>query len=177
MPSFSRISVALSIAAVALLAGPLSREAAAQERPRPAVEIAAGSVGFADDGIVYETLVGGAARLYLSPRVSVGPEFAHIGSDRHSHLMLTGNVTFDLLRPSNRQPRRVTPYVVVGGGLYQTREQFPGRGTYTSGEGTFTAGGGLRLLAGPRVTIGADARIGWEPHVRLSGTIGVLLGR
>lgn len=165
------------IVAVALLAAPLSQRAAAQERPRPAVELTAGSVGFTDDGIVYETLVGGAARFYLLPRVSVGPEVAHIGGGNHSHLMLTGNVTFDFLRPANGQPRRVTPYAMVGGGLFQTRQQFPNGGSFVSSEGAFTAGGGVRGLVGDRVIVSADARIGWEPHVRLSGAIGVQFGR
>lgn len=172
-----RVSGKLGIVAVALLAVPLSHQVAAQERPRPAVEFAAGSVGFADDGIVYETMVGGAARFYLLPRVSVGPEVAHIGGGNHSHLMLTGNVTFDFLRPANGQPRRVTPYAVMGGGLFQTRQLFPNGGTFTSSEGAFTAGGGVRGLVRDRVIVGADARIGWELHVRLSGTIGVQFGR
>ena len=170
------MSVRLGVVAVALLAVPLSNQAAAQERPRPAVEVAAGSVTFIDDSIIYETLVGGAARFYLLPRVSVGPEVAYIRGRNHSHLILTGNVTLDFLRPVNGQPRRVTPYVVVGGGLFQSRDQFL-RGTLTSSEGTFTAGGGVRALVGDRVTVGAEARTGWEPYLRLNGTVGVLLGR
>ena len=171
------VSEKVGIIAVALLAVPLSQQAAAQERPRPAVEFAAGSVGFADDGIVYETLVGGAARFYVLPRVSVGPEVAHIGGGNHSHLMLTGNVTFDFLRPANGQPARVTPYAVVGGGLFQTRDQFPNGETFTSSEGAFTAGGGIRGLVGDHMIVSADARIGWEAHFRLSGAIGVQFGR
>ncbi len=166
-------SARAGVVALAFLAVLLGRPAAAQERPGPAVELAAGSLGFADDGIVYEHMIGGAARFHVRPRVSVGPEVAHIRGRNHSHLMLTGNVTFDVLRPTNGQPRRVTPYAVVGVGLFQTRERFPNGATFTSSEGAFTAGGGVRGLLGDRVIVGADARIGWELHVRVSGTIGV----
>src|SRR4249920_834673 len=107
--------------------------ATAQDRPGPAAELAAGWVGFADDGIVSESLVGGAARWYLLPRISVGPEVAYIHGNNHSHLMVTGNMTYDLLSPTNGRPRRVSPFVVAGGGLFQTREQFFS-GTFTSSE-------------------------------------------
>jgi hypothetical protein len=108
----------------ALLAGLMADLATAQDRPRPAAEFATGWVGFADDGIVSESLVGGAARWYLLPRVSVGPEFAYIHGAHHSHLVVTGNVTWDVLAPTNRRPHRVTPYLVAGGGVFQTHEQF-----------------------------------------------------
>jgi Outer membrane protein beta-barrel domain len=164
------------IGAFTLLAALVAEPAAAQERPGPAVELAPGWVGFADDGIVSEGLVGVAARLYLLPRISVGPEIAYIHGANHSHLTVTGNVTCDLLSPTNGRPRRVNPFVVAGGGLFQTREHFFNE-TFTSSEGAFTAGGGVRALAGDRVTIGVEARVGWELHLRINGLVGLQLGR
>jgi len=38
-------------------------------------------------------------------------------------------------------------------------------------------GGGVRALVGDRVTIGIDARVGWELHVRVNGLVGLQLGR
>ena len=118
----------------------------------------------------------GAARLYLVPRVSVGPEVVYLGGDNHNHLMVTGNVTLDILGPANGRPRPLTPFLVAGGGLFQTRESFFG-GSVTSREGAFTAGGGVRALVGDRVSIGLDARVGWELHLRLSGTIALQIAR
>ena len=164
-----------AIAALSLFAAPMADLAAAQDRPRPAGELAAGWVGFADDGIVSESLVGGAARWYLLPRVSVGPELVYIQGANHSHLVVTGNVTWDVLASTNRA-HRVTPFFVAGGGVFQTREHFF-NGTYTSSEGAFTAGGGVRALAGDRVTLGLEMRAGWEPHIRINGVIGLQLGR
>ena len=164
------------IGALVLLAGPMADFATAQNRPVPAAEFAAGWVGFADDGVVSESLVGGAVRWYLGPRLSVGPEVVYMHGDNHSHLMVTGNVTWDLLAPTNGRPPSITPFFVLGGGVFQTRERFPS-GAFTANEGAFTAGGGVRAVVGDRVTIGGDARIGWELHLRVSGLVGVRLGR
>jgi hypothetical protein len=168
-----KFSVVITAAIFAVLA---ADSVGAQERPAPAVEFNAGWVGFADDGVVNEGLLGGAARFYVLPRVSVGPEIAFIDGTHHSHLMLTGNVTWDLLAPTNGRPRRVSPFLVAGGGLFQTREHFA-TGPFTSGEGAFTAGGGVRTSLGKRVAAGVDARIGWELHLRVSGLVGFQLGR
>ena len=165
-----------AIFAFVLLTTPMAELATAQDRPGPAAGLTAGWVGFADDGIVSESLVGGAARWYLLPRVSVGPELAYIHGAHHSHLVVTGNVTWDVLAPSNRRSHRVTPFLVAGGGVFQTREHFFD-GTYTPSEGAFTAGGGVRAFVGDRVTVGLEMRLGWEPHIRINGLIGLQLGR
>ena len=90
--------------------------------------------------------------------------------------MVTGNVTWDVLAPTNRRPRQVTPFFVAGGGVFQTRERLF-NGTYTSSEGAFTAGGGVRALVADRVTLGFELRAGWEPHIRINGLIGLQLWR
>lgn len=97
-----------TIGAFVLLAPPMASLAAAHDKPGLAVEFAAGWVGFADDGIVNESLVGGAVRWYLRPQVSVGPEVAYMRGAQHSHLMVTGNVAYDVLSPTNR-PRPNEP--------------------------------------------------------------------
>jgi Outer membrane protein beta-barrel domain len=134
-----------------------------------AVEGAAGYAGFADEGVVGHSLVGGAARWYLSPRLAIGPEIAYMeGEGDHSDLMLTGNVTLDL---AERRGRGAVPYLVVGGGLFQTRDKFVGE-TFTSSEGAFTAGGGVRVFLTDRLYVAPEFRGGWEPHFRLSVSIG-----
>jgi hypothetical protein len=161
-----------AVAFVILLAG----TASAQEHPPPAIEIEAGWMGFADDGIVSETFVGGIGRWHVSPRISIGPEVVSVKGSNHSHLIVTGNITFDVLSPTNGRPRQVTPFLVAGGGLYQTRETFSS-GEFTSTEGAFTAGGGVRASAGDHIIIGVDTRVGWELHFRVNGFVGLRLGR
>jgi hypothetical protein len=172
----TRTRIGVIFGALAMHIVPMTALVVAQERPRPTAEFAVGWVGFADDGIVSESLVGAAGRWYLRPRISVGPEVVYIGSDNHSHLMVTGNVTWDLLAPIDGRPPPIAPFLVVGGGVFQTRETFFS-GTFTSNEGAFTAGGGVRAAIGDRITIGVDTRVGWELHLRISGLVGLRLGR
>ena len=167
-----------AIVSVSFLALLFAHTVAAEERPRPALELAAGLLLFADDGVVKEGFVGGTARLYVQPRISIGPEIAYIQGERHHHVMLTGNLTFDFLDPlGGSRPRSVMPYAVVGAGLFQTKQQFPNNDSFTSSEGAFTAGGGVRTLVGKSVIVGAEARVGWELHLRVNGTIGIQLGK
>ena len=170
-----RQSAKVAIVVFVLFATPMAQLAVAQDRPGPAVDLAAGWVGFADDGIVSEGLVGGTARWYLLPRISVGPELVYIHGAHHSHVAVTGNMTWDVLAATNR-PYRVMPFLVAGGGVFQTREHFF-NGTYTSSEGAFTAGGGVRAFVADRITLGLEMRAGWEPHIRINGVLGFQLER
>ena len=172
-----RPAISSVVFATFLIVSPLGRPASAQERPGPAAELAAGALLFADDGVVTEGFVGGSVRVYVLPRVSLGPEIAYIRGDNHNHLMLTGNVILDLVAPVNGAPQLITPFVVVGAGLFQTRESFLDNETFTSSEGAFTAGGGVRGLVGERLMLGVEARVGWELHVRVNAVVGVHLGR
>lgn len=162
--------------ASALMLLAMAPTAAAQERPAPAVDVEFAWYGFPDDGIVSEIGLGGDLRWYVSPRVSIGPELIYIAGSNHSHFVATGNLTWDIRSPKNGVAASTTPYLVIGGGMFQTRETFF-RGPYTHTEGAFTAGGGVRSAVNQRVTIGVDARMGWEAHVRINGVVGVRLGR
>ena len=146
----------------------------AQERPAPAIDLTAAWVGFADDSVVSEPAFGGALRWYLSPRIAIGPELIYIPADSHSHLVLTGNVTWDVL-PQATHPK-ATPFVVAGAGMFQTHEEFFDDAV-TSSEGAFTAGGGIRSRVADRISVGVDARIGWELHLRIGGFASIRLGR
>jgi opacity protein-like surface antigen len=165
-----------ALLAALLLAPFLTAAASAQERPSPTLDLSAGWVGFGDDGIVSEGMIGAAGRFYLTPRLAVGPELLYIGGDNHSHLVLTGNLTFDFIAPKAGRAPAVTPFLVAGGGMFQTRESFA-RADFTHTEGAFTAGGGVRAAVSNRVTVGVDARLGWEAHFRVNGVVGIRLGR
>ena len=164
------------LAAAIVFAPVLTKGASAQDRPSPTLDLSTGWVGFGDDGIVSEGMAGAAGRLYLSPRLALGPELLYISGDNHSHLVLTGNLTFDVLAPTAGRAAVITPFFVVGGGMFQTRQSFATE-DLTHTEGAFTAGGGARVAVSDRVTVGVDARIGWEAHLRVNGVVGVRLGR
>lgn len=171
-----RIFVVLALVPVASRVDAQSTPAnAPPTRPRVVAEGALGWAGFGDEGIIHHALAGGGVRVSLTPRISVGPEVQYMsgpGSDRD--LVLTGNVVVDVLASTAVKPRRTTPYVVVGGGLFRHSDDFNGR-TFSSTEGGFTAGIGVRTWLHERVFAAADARLGWEPHFRLAGTLGFVL--
>ena len=94
------------------------------------------------------------------------------GSD--SDLFVTGNVMFDVLSPRAGVPRRVTPFLLAGGGFMRYTNQFQGS-AFSATEGAVTLGLGVRAWLTRRAFVAVDARIGWEPHVRVAGTIGLSL--
>jgi hypothetical protein len=146
-------------------------------RPAPVVEGSVGWAGFGDEGIVHHTLFGAGARYYLSRRFSIGPELQYlVGPDSDRDLILTGNVVIDVLAPTADRRRRTTPYLVAGGGLFRHSDRF-GSDTFSSTEGAFTAGVGIRGWTSDRVFLAVDARLGWEPHLRLAGSVGIARGR
>jgi hypothetical protein len=154
------------------LAGAAGREPV---RPPAAVEVTAGYAGFADDGTIGHSMFGAALRVPVTPRISVGPEVQFMqgpGSDRD--LILTGNLTFDVLRPRPPGAGVATPFLVIGAGLYHHSDSFNGQ-TYGSTEGSVTGGGGVRVWLSKRVYTTAELRFGWELHYRVTGTVGIAL--
>jgi hypothetical protein len=163
---------ALLFAAVAVLMTAFAPGVSAQDRPTSAVEGLVGYAGFVDDATISHTVFGGAAKWYLLPRVSVGPELVYmIGPGDDRDLVVTGNVTFDFLagRPA------ATPFLVAGGGLFRHTDRFNGR-SFSSTEGSFTLGGGVRVALGERLYIAPEFRLGWEAHYRVSAAVGWRLG-
>ena len=148
---------------------------AAQERPRPVIDFSAGWAGFPDESMIHHRTVGGSARFYATPRLSVGPEVVYMvgpGTDRD--LFVTGNVTYEWpLLVSGRVPR-VMPFVVASGGYMRHRPRF---GTFISHTGAIVGGGGVRAGITDRVSAGVDLRLGWEPQLRVAGTVTIGLGQ
>jgi hypothetical protein len=154
-----------------------ARPGLAQDGGPPTIEGFGGWAGFVDDVTINHWVIGAGGRYYITPRIGVGPEFVYMsgpGSDRD--LMLTGNVTFDILAPTTSGMHRANPFVVLGGGIFQHRERFES-GEFTSTEGAFTGGGGVRLWLNDRVYVAPELRIGWELHTRATLAVGVRLGR
>lgn len=152
-----------------------SPSAPPSRRPAPVAEISGGWSGFADEGVVDHVLGGVGARYYLTPRLSIGPELQYMvgpGDDRD--LVGTVNLVVDFLKPTLDRPRRTTPYLLVGGGFFRHTDRFFTE-NYSTTEGAFTAGLGVRTWINERVFVAADARLGWEPHVRLAATLGIAL--
>jgi hypothetical protein len=181
MPTILRpllVLVALTAAAGSAAAqspAPPSAPAPPSRRPAPVAEVSGGWAGFGDEGIVHHALGGLGARYYLTPRLSVGPELQYmVGPGDDTDLLGTLNLVVDVLAPRFGRPRRTTPYMVVGSGFFRHTGRFL-TGTYSTYEGAYTAGVGVRTWASERVFLAADARLGWEPHIRIAATVGIAL--
>ena len=136
-------------------------------------EVITGWAGFVDDGTVGHTVIGGSVRLQLGRRISVGPELVSMRGPGHQDIFITGNLTFDVRSQTPGNPPRVGPFLVIGfGGMHNTERT--GTGDFSSWEGAFTGGGGVRVMLTPTLFALAEARVGWEPHLRFTGGVGFL---
>jgi hypothetical protein len=176
MRASSRHNLVRPAAFLAVLLFLLPGPAAAQSTdllPSPALELTGGYAGFVDDATIDHGVIGGALRVHVTPRISVGPEIQYmIGPGEDRDVIVTGNLTFDVLPPGGA----VTPFLVAGGGLFHHEDRFGDR-TFASSEGAFTGGGGVRAWINDRVYVASELRLGWELHWRLTGTVGIALSR
>ena len=142
-------------------------------QPAVAVEGLAGVAAFVDDNPIGHSVFGAAARVQVGARHGVGPEVIYMRGPRFDRdWFFTFNYTFDFMPQGDGHPRRrVNPFLVAGGGYMRHQDQFSGR--FSSGEGAFTAGGGARVWLTDRVYASGDVRMGWEPHIRINGGVGV----
>lgn len=159
----------LFIVGALLLAGPVA--AAAQDHP-VVVDATGGYARFVDDAPRHYFVAAGVVRKYLTPRLSVGPEFVVMrrGAEHLANLalMLTGNVVYDAAPAQGS--RRVTPFVAGGLGVFWNRESFPA-GAFWSSDPAFTAGAGIRARLADRIAVAGEYRFGWELHHRITASV------
>jgi hypothetical protein len=173
-----RLATALTIA---LTLSGVAQPVLAQDQPRSIVEAVVGRSGFIDETWDYFGTIGGGARVFVTPRLAIGPEIAYLSGEfdalEASNLTITANLTFDIVRDDGT--RRVVPYVAAGGGYLRQKTLFgsgPGSTAlvpYTSSEGTLSAGGGVRIALGSHMFVAPEFRLGWEPETRIAVTIGM----
>jgi Outer membrane protein beta-barrel domain len=168
----TRLHTAVAMATAFIVVGPASAQ---ESKPPASIEILAGHAGFADDATIEHSVFGGAARVYVTPRISLGPEITYMrGPNTDRDWYFLGNLTWDIRHPQAGRPPRVSPFLIAGGGFFTHSDRFPS-GTFTSSEGAFAAGGGARVHITDRVYAMGDFRIGWELHYRITGGIGVTM--
>ncbi|MFN8061941.1 MAG: hypothetical protein U0Q12_22475 [Vicinamibacterales bacterium] len=144
-------------------------------RQLPTLELSGGYVGFGDEGLIHHTLAGAGLYWTLLPRLVVGPQIAYlIGPDADRDVVALGDVAVLLRRP--RGAGSVVPFVAGGIGMMSHRDLVAGV-TASSESLAFSFGGGVRTWVNDRVYVATEFRMGWEPHVRLTGQVGVALGR
>ena len=168
------------VVAVATLFG-MRQPVLAQDKPVSIVEAVIGRSGFIDEAWDSFRTIGAGARVFVTPRLAIGPEVAYLSGEfdslEASNLTVTANMTFDIVRDDGR--RRIVPYLAVGGGyLRQKTTVGSGPGStaivpFTSSEGTMSAGVGARIALGSHMFVAPEFRLGWEPETRIAVTIGM----
>ena len=173
-----RLGTALAIAAT--LSG-VGQPVLAQDTPAPIVEAVVGRSGFIDEVWDYFSTIGGGVRVFVTPRLAIGPEVAYLSGEfdalEASNLTVTANMTFDIVRDDVR--RRIVPYLAAGGG-YLRQKTLVGSGPgstalvpFTSSEVTMSGGVGARIALGAHMFVAPEFRLGWEPETRIAVTIGM----
>jgi len=152
--------------------------AVSQEDRQKSIEgrVTLGAAAFLDEDTPLDHfVVGGSARFYLTGRFSLEPEFTYMvgpGSDRD--YTLVPNVAYDLL-----QSDKATVYVIGGAGLLHHREEFPGAPDpdFSTTNWTATGGIGVKVFLSDRIFVAPEFRFGWDPLIRISGSIGRVFDR
>src|SRR5262245_25112866 len=128
----------------------------------------AGWTGFADEGTVDHLHLGASFRYFLTRRLGVEPEFQYLyNSAQDTDLVLLGNFAYDFRTPG----ARVVPYAIGGPGVFWHR--FRGFGpSFTSSEVFASGGAGVKIFLSERWFVAPEFRVGWEPHVRFTVSIG-----
>jgi hypothetical protein len=123
-----------------------------------------GYTTFIDENSVDHLFTGASVRYYLTTRLSVEPEFVFLYRDRNDKdVGFQANLAWDFRRPG----QRVIPYVIGGVGGLKT--YFP---RFTTSDWMFSIGGGAKIYLNDRWFIAPEARVGLEPVVRLTVSIG-----
>lgn len=177
--SFSRLTMATT-----LLLCCVGYASAQTELSGPKTEVR-GTVGGASfgDNELFHGVVGGSVRVYVTRRISIEPEVMYMRySENDEDLIVQPNVTVDLMKPTGR----VVPYVIAGLGVMHHRGRFSGVDfngaprqfdvSYTTW--TASAGLGVKIFVTDRVFVAPEARIGREPTLRGTFSVGyVFSGR
>jgi hypothetical protein len=165
----------------------LMSNASAQESlspPKVEVKVTAGGASFGFDDTTGHSAVGGAIRIYLTKRLSVEPEFMYMrGGPNDQDYFFTPSVAYDLTDPSGKY----VPYLVAGVGVERHTGKFFGA-DFDTGEPfvldtSFTTwsagvGAGVKIFLTDRLFVAPEARVGREPTVRGTVSVGyVLSGR
>ena len=130
-----------------------------------------GTVGysnFLDEDPLHHLVTGGSARFYVRNRIAIEPEFLFMYRSRQDiDFQVIPNVVFDF----TKRESRFQPYAIGGVGLQRHRE-LTGIGYYWSNSWTGSAGIGTKIFLSDRLYVAPEFRLGLEPIVRITGSIG-----
>jgi hypothetical protein len=117
-------------------------------------------------------------RFYVTRRVSVEPEFLYMRNSLDDQdYLIQPSVAYDLAQSTGR----FVPYVIAGAGVLHHRGRFFGADFDTGQPRVFdtsytsfavSAGGGVKMFLSKRLFIAPEGRVGWQPSLRGTVSIG-----
>ena len=148
-------------------------------RPKAEIRLTGGASGFTgDDGEIPHGVAGGSFRVYVTRRVSIEPEFLYMTNNPNDRDYLAQvSAAYDF----GDAGKRFVPYVVAGAGVLRHRSQFFGVDFDTREPRVFdtsytslavSAGGGVKMFLTKRLFIAPEARVGYQPSLRATVSIG-----
>jgi hypothetical protein len=166
LPMFARASSLLVLFSCSM--------ALAQTAQRGQVEVRGitGYSSFLDESSQHHFVAGGSTQVYLTRRLSVGPEVLFMyHNEFDKDLTVSANVAWDFLGRS-----RVQPYVAGHVGTLWNYGGFPGL-RFTTNSPEFGIGLGVKIALTRRLYLVPDFRMGTEPFVRATVGISYAFGR
>ena len=152
-------------------------------KPKAEIKATTGVSFFGDDADLRHAVIGGSVRVYLTKRISVEPEllYMHYSSSDQDYVFSV-NGAVDL-----RDPRKkLVPYFIAGVGVLHHQGRFTLQGPggietltrFSSNGPSVNVGFGLKAFLTDRLFIAPDLRLGAEPTLRTTISIGyVFSGR
>ena len=153
--------------------------------PKAELRLTVGASSFTgDQGRILHGVGGASIRVYATRRISIEPEFLYMRHSQNDQDYLGQvSVAYDLTDPT----KRFVPYAVGGIGALHHRGQFFGQDFVTGQPRVFdtsytsaavSAGVGVKLFLTKRLFIAPEGRVGWQPSLRGTISIGyVFAGR
>jgi hypothetical protein len=183
--SFGLAARAAAFAVFALLCLSNARAQQTLTPPKVEVKVTAGGTDFSSDDNedLKHTAVGGAVRVYLTKRLSTESEFMYMRNGSNDlDRFFTQSIAYDF-NPAGKY----VPYLIAGVGYERHTGRFFGQDFTTGEPRTFDtsfetwsagAGAGVKIFLTDRFFIAPEFRIGREPTLRGTVSIGyVISGR
>ena len=137
----------------------------------PAVDVMGGWAGFGDESIIHHGTGGAALRFPLGRRISLGPEVVYmVGPAEDRDVFLHALMVTDLRTGTPERPPRIVPYAVISAGLFWHHDEHFWIDEWYR-HWNVNGGFGVRSRVADRWRIGAEARVGSELELRVTGVI------
>ena len=176
-----RLSICASAVLITLLVSSHVVAQHSDSQPRAEIKMIVGASDFVgvDDSSYPHLVVGASTRIHISRHWAIEPEFNYMRrSSNDEDYIFQPNVVYEFNSQVNG---RVVPYLIGGAGVIKHKSVFQSSDFVTGTPETYdtsyttwsaSAGGGLKVFLSKRLFIAPEARVGSQPTLRATVSIG-----